>query len=102
MRAVHAGRAGGTTDDDRRTALRFVVGRPGWRVEAQATTEGEAYLRLATPCSNKGDQRFWFVARGRQGLLVGDEASGQRLWTVPTMRDALVEIWEAVTGAAPD
>lgn len=101
MHSVRPGRRG-TTDDDRRTALRFLLGRPGWRVEARTTTQGEVYLRLTTPCPDAAGRRFWRVARGQQGLLVHDEASGQRLWAVPTMREALVEIWEAATGAAPD
>ncbi len=95
-------RGGGTTEDDHRTALRFVLGRPGWRVEARATARGEACLRITTPCPDTGGQRFWRVARGQQGLLVCDEASGQRFWSVPTMREALVEVWEVVTGAVPD
>ncbi len=93
---------GGTTDDDRRTALRFCLGRPGWRVEARATAQGGAYLNVTTPSPGTGGQRCWRVVRTRQGLSVLDEASGQQFRTVPTMRDALVEIWEAVTGAAPD
>ena len=93
---------GGTTDDDLRTVSRFVLGRPGWRVEAQTTTQGGAHLRLTTPCPDTGGQRFWRVTRTHEGLLVHDEASGQRLCTAPTMREALVEIWEAVTDDAPD
>lgn len=101
-RPAPPGRGGGDTDADRRTALRFVLGRPGWKVEARATAQGEVYLRLTTPCPDTGGQRFWRVARTQQGLLVCDEASGRRSWTAPTMRDVLVEVWEAVTTAAPD
>jgi hypothetical protein len=93
---------GGTTDADLRTALRFVLGRPGWRAEARTTTQGGAHLRVTTPCPDTGGQRFWRVTRTREGLLVRDEASGQRLCTVPTMREALVEVWEAATDVAPD
>ena len=82
--------------------MRFVLGRPGWRVEAGATTQGEAYLRLTTPCSGTGGHRFWRLVRTQQGLVVYDDVSGQRLWAVPTLRDALVEVWEAVTDVAPD
>jgi hypothetical protein len=92
----------GIPDEDFRTAMRFVLGRPGWRVEARATAEGAAYLRLATPCPGLRRQRLWRVARTHQGLLVCDEASGRRLRAVPTMREALVEIWEAVTAVASD
>lgn len=93
---------GGDTTDDHRTALRFVLGRPGWRVEARASPQGGAYLRLTTPCPETGGQRVWRVTRTHEGLLVYGEVSGQRLCTVPTMREALVEIWEAVTDIAPD
>ena len=94
---------GGTTDADHRTALRFVLGRPGWRVEARTTTQGETHLSLTTPCPGTGGQRSWRVVRTHGGLSVHDEASGgQRLRAVPTLRDALVEVWEAVTVAAPD
>ncbi len=99
---VRPGPGGATTEDDRRTASRFVLGRPGWRVEARAMAQGGAYLRLTTPCPATGGQRSWRLVRNQQGLLVQDEASGQRLWCVPTMREALVEVWEAVTVAAPD
>ena len=93
---------GGTTDADLRTALRFVLGRPGWRVEVGATEQGGACLGLTTPCPDTGGQRRWRLLRTQQGLLVHDEASGRRLWFGPSMRDALVEVWEAVTVAAPD
>jgi hypothetical protein len=102
MHPVRPGQGGGITDADHRTALRFVLGRPGWQVEAQARTQGEAYLRLATPCPDTGGRRFWRVARGQQGVLVHDEASGRRLRAVPTMREALVDVWEAVADAVPD
>ena len=102
MNPVRPEQGGGTTDADHRTALRFVLGRPGWRVEAWAMVLGGVYLRLTTPCSNTGGQRFWRVVRTQQGLSVYDEASGRRLRTVPTMREALVEVWEAVTEVAPD
>ena len=92
----------GTTEADQRTALRFVLGRPGWRVVARTAAGGATYLSVTTPCSRTGGQRFWRVARTRQGLLVDDEASGRRLGPAPTTRDALVEIWDAVTAAAPD
>jgi hypothetical protein len=93
---------GGTTEADHRTALRFVLGRPGWRVEARTTTRGVAHLELTTPCPGTNGQRSWEVTRTREGLLVLDGATGRRLWTVPAMRDALVAVWEAVTDAAPD
>ncbi|MBD0274209.1 MAG: hypothetical protein ICV73_20045 [Acetobacteraceae bacterium] len=93
---------GGTTDADLRTALRFVLGRPGWRVEARTTTQGGTHLSLTTPCPRTGGQRSWRLVRTRGGLSVHDEASGQRLRAVPTMRDALVEVWEAVTDAGPE
>ncbi len=103
MHPVRPGPSGGTTEDDRRTAWRFVLGRPGWRVEARAMAQGGAYLKLTTPCPETGGQRSWRLVRTQEGLLVHDEASGRRLCTVPTMRDALVEVWEATTaGHAPD
>ena len=96
-------RDGGTTNDDHRTALRFVLGRPGWRAEARATEQGAAYLSVTTPpCPETGGRRSWRVARTGQWLLVHDEASGRRFGAAPTMREALVEIWEAVTRDAPD
>jgi hypothetical protein len=82
--------------------LRFVLGRPGWRLEARATAQGGAHLRLTTPCPDTGGHRFWRLVRTQQGLAVYDDVSGQRLWAVPTVRDALVEVWEAVTDVAPD
>lgn len=93
-------RVSGITDEDRRTALRFVLGRPGWRVEAWATAQGETCLGLTTPCRDTGGQRSWRLVRTTQGLLVCDEASGQPLCATPTMREALVEIWEATAEAA--
>jgi hypothetical protein len=94
--------SGGTTGDDHRTALRFVLGRPGWQAATTATAQGGAYLSITTPCPKTGGQRSWRVVRTRQGLLVRDEASERRPVTVATMRDALVGIWETVTDAAPD
>ena len=94
------GQGGGVTDADRRTASRFVLGRPGWRVEAQTMPRGGACLRLTTPCPDTGGRRFWRVARTQEGVLVCDEASGRRLWAGPTMREALVEVWEATAGVA--
>ena len=82
--------------------MRFVLGRPGWRVEAGATTQGGTHLRLATPCPDTGGQRFWRLVRTQQGLVVHDDVSGQRCWAAPTVRDALVEVWEAATPVAPD
>ena len=102
MHPVRPGRSAGTTGDDHRTALRFVIGRAGWRVEAGATAQGGVHLRLTTPCPDTGGQRFWRLVRTQQGFVVYDDVSGQRLWAVPTMRDALVEIWEAATDVAPD
>lgn len=102
MHPVRPRRGAGTTADDHRTALRFVLGRPGWLVEAGATTQGGAHLRLTTPRPDTGGQRFWRLVRPQQGLVVHDDVSGQRCWAVPTMRDALVEVWEAVTDVAPD
>jgi hypothetical protein len=71
-------------------------------VEARATTRDGAYLILTTPRPGTGGQRFWEVTRTHEGLLVWDGATGRRLWALPTMRDALVEVWEAATDAAPD
>ena len=102
MRPVRPGPGGASTEDDHRTALRFVLGRPGWRVEARTTAQSGSHLRLTTPCPDTGGQRFWRATRTREGLLVHDEASGRRLCTAPTMREALVEVWEAATDAAPD
>ncbi len=93
---------GGTTDDDLRTARRFVLGRPGWRVEALVTARGDACLGLTTPCPDTGGRRRWRLLRAGEGLLVRDEASGRDVLAVPTVREALVEVWEAVTEAAPD
>ena len=39
---------GGITDADRWTALRFVIGRPGWRVEARVSAQGETHLGVTT------------------------------------------------------
>lgn len=96
------GRDDSVTDADRRTASRFVLGRPGWRVEAQTTPRGGAYLRLTTPCPDTEGRRFWRVARTQEGVLVSEEASGRQLWAGPTMREALVEVWEATVGVAAD
>jgi hypothetical protein len=93
---------GGTTDADYWTALRFVLGRPGWRVEARATERGGAWLGLTTPCPDTGGRRRWRLARAGGEVLVRDEASKRVLPAVPTVREALVEVWEAVTVAAPD
>ena len=93
---------GGTTGDDHRTALRFVLGRPGWRVEARAMAQGGTCLGVTTPCPKTGGQRSWRVVRAQGGFLVHDEVSRRRPATAATMRDALVGIWEAVTGVAPD
>ncbi len=82
--------------------MRFVLGRPGWLVEAGATTQGGAHLMLTTPRPDTGGHRFLRLVRTQQGLVVHDDVSGQRCWAVPTMRDALVEVWEAVTDVAPD
>jgi hypothetical protein len=92
----------GITDDDRRTASRFVLGRPGWRLETRATAQSGTYLHVTTPCSRTGGQRSWRVVRTRQGLVIQDGASERQLGSMPTIRDALVEIWEAATGAVPD
>ena len=46
--------------------------------------------------------RSWRVARTQEGLLVTGEGSGRRLWAGPTMREVLVEVWEATAGAASD
>lgn len=97
-----AERAGGVTDADRLTALRFAIGRPGWRVEALTTARGEAFLRITTIDQGTGAVRAWSVTRTREGLLVGDGTSGERLLAAPAMREALVEIWEATVGAAAD
>lgn len=95
-------RAAGVTDADRRVALRFALGRPGWRVEALTTARGEAFLRIATADPGTGAVRSWSVTRTREGFLVADAASGERFPAVPAMREALVEIWEATAGAAAD
>ena len=102
MHPVRAGQGRGTTDDDLRTALRFVLGRPGWRVEALATALGDPCLGLTTPCPDTGGRRRWRVVRIQGEVLVRDEASGRDVLAVPTVREALVEVWEAVTVAAPD
>ncbi len=101
---VLPGRDGGTTSDDHRTALRFVLGRPGWRVEPRTTALGRAYLRFATTHPRNGHQRLWRMDRSQDGLLVHDKASGLRLGGValPTAREALVRLWEAAGGAGPD
>ncbi len=98
----HPGRGGGVTDADRRTALRFVIGRPGWRVEARTAAPGGAWLSITTADPDTGAVRSWRVARTREGLVVSDGASGRRLWAVPAIREALVEIWEATAGVAAD
>ena len=87
---------------DRYTALRFTLGRPGWRVEPRSGAEEDAPIRIATPYPGTEAGRVWRVARGPDGLVVLDEASGVRLCAAPSMRDALVELWEAVTGAVSD
>ncbi len=103
MHPDRLGLGAATNDDDHRTALRFVLGRPGWRVEAPATTRGRgAYLKVTTPCSKACGQGCWRVERTQQGILVHDEISGRRLGVFATVREALVEVWETVTGAAPD
>ena len=97
-----SGRGGGITDADRRTASRFVLGRPGWHVEARTGVRGEAVLGVVMADPKTGAVRSWRVARTREGLLVSDGASGERLWAMPAMREALVEIWEATAGIAAD
>jgi hypothetical protein len=94
----------GTTDADLWTALRFVLGRPGWRVEPRTMAQGRTYLRLATTHSRNGRQRLWRMDRSREGVLVHDKASGRRLGAValPTVREALVRLWEAAGGAGPE
>jgi hypothetical protein len=93
----------GTTEADLWTALRFALGRPGWRVEPRSTAQGRAYLRLATAHRRNGRQRLWRMDRSQDGLLVHDKASGRRLGAVPlpTVREALVRVWEAANGAGP-
>ena len=93
---------GGTTDADYWTAVRFVLGRPGWRVEVLALAPGGACLGLTTPCPDTGGRRRWRLARTRGEVVVRDEASGRDVLAAPTVREALVEVWEAVTVAAPD
>jgi hypothetical protein len=94
----------GTTDADLWTALRFVLGRPGWRVEPRTTAQGRTYLDLATTHSRNGHQRLWRMDRSQEGLLVHDAASGRglRALALPTVREALVRLWEAAGGAGPD
>ncbi len=94
----------GTTDADLWTALRFVLGRPGWRVEPRTTAQGRTYLGLATTHSKNGHQRLWRMDRSQEGLLVRDAASGRQLRAaaVATMREALVKVWEAAGGAGPE
>ena len=96
------GPGGGITDADRVTALRFVIGRSGWCVEARVSAEGEAHLGVTTVDPKTSAVRSWRVARTREGLVVSDGASGQRLRPAPTMQEALVEVWEATVGDAPD
>lgn len=90
----------GIADADRRTALRFAIGRPGWRVEALAGARGGTLLGITTTDPATGAVRSWRVTRTREGFLIADAASGERLRAVPDMREALVEIWEATAGAA--
>ncbi len=94
----------GTTDADLWTALRFVLGRPGWRVEPRTTTQGRTYLGLATTDPKNGRQRLWRMDRSQEGFVVHDMASGRPLGAVAmaTMREALVRVWEAVRGAGPE
>ena len=94
----------GTTDADRWTALRFALGRPGWRVEPRSTAQGRAYLRLATTHPRNGQQRLWRIDRAQEGVLVHDKGSGRRLGAVavPTVREALVRLWEAAGDAGPE
>ena len=94
----------GTTDADLWTALRFALGRSGWRVEARTTAQGRAYLRLATTHPRNGRQRLWRMDRSQEGVLVHDKASGLRFGAValPTVREALVRLWEAAGGAGPE
>lgn len=87
---------------DRLTARRFTLGRPGWRVEPRTAAEDGAEIRITTPYPGTEGGRVWRVARGPDGLVVLDGASGSRLCAAPSMRDALVELWEAVAGAVPD
>ncbi len=84
--------------------MRFALGRPGWRVEPRSTAQGRTYLRLATAHRRNGHQRLWRMDRSREGLLVHDKASGRRLGAValPSVREALVRLWEAANGAGPD
>ena len=94
----------GTTHADLWTALRFVLGRPGWRVEPQTTSLGRSYLGLATTHPRTGHQRLWRMDRLQEGLVVRDAASGRRLGAaaMPTMQEALMRVWEAAGGASPE
>ncbi len=94
----------GTTDADLWTALRFVLGRPGWRVEPRTTAQGRTYLGLLTTDPKNGHQRLWRMDRSQEGLLVHDATSGRglRALALPTVREALVRLWEAAGGAGPD
>ncbi len=99
---ARSGRGGGTTDADYWTALRFALGRPGWRVETRASAAGETHLGLTTPHARTGGQRLWRLERTREGLLVRDGASGRLLKATPTLREALVEVWKGAAFAAPE
>ncbi len=101
MEPVRSRLGRGTTDADYWTALRFALGRAGWRVEAQATTPGETHLRLTTPHAKTGGQRLWRLERTGDGLLVRDGASGRLLKATPTLREALAEVWKGAAFAAP-
>jgi hypothetical protein len=102
MEPARPGRGGGTTDADYWTALRFALGRPGWRVETRATAAGEAHLSLTTTHARTGGQRLWRLERTGDGLLVRDGASGRSLRAAPTLREALVEVWKGAAFAAPE
>ncbi len=94
----------GTTDADLWTALRFILGRPGWGVEPRTTAEGRTYLGLGTTHPRNGHQRLWRMDRSQEGLMVQDAASGRRLGAeaMPTVKEALARVWEATGGAGPD
>ncbi len=102
MEPVRSRQGCGTRDADCWTALRFVLGRPGWRVEARTTTTGETRLSLTTAHAKAGGQRLWRLERTGDGLLVRDGASGGPSGAAPTMLEALVEAWKGSAGAAPE
>ena len=102
MEPARSRQGGGTTDADYWTALRFALGRSGWRVEARTTAASETHLSLTTTHAKTGGQRLWRLERTGDGLLVRDGASERLLKAAPTLREALVEVWKGAAGTAPE